>query len=191
MAISAVTLGPIGASLAGGSAVAGGATVTTAFLGAGIPGAALTFLPIALQARGGPLEPERQRFPGIKPGDLLRAALQIQSLSEAGLQPVTSTDPFTGDLVVSTVDQGPVLETLLGEKFARETLAATPEDVAEVRTFREQVVASLATPTARVVAPGVVARRTSDLGKSRRLGGPCADANTGFSRLNCARGGFS
>jgi len=191
MVLSAVAIGPIGASLAGGSAGAGAALPTVALGGPFIPLAALQILPIALQARGGPFEPERERAPGIKPGDLLRAALQIQALSERGLVPVASTDPFTGNLVVSTEDQSPILETLLGEKFAREELAPGPEEIQEVRSARDAVVRALAMPTARVVAPGVVARRSSDLARRRQIGGPCAAANTGFSRLNCARGGFS
>jgi len=173
------------------AAPAAAPVVTTAVGGAAFPALGLSILPIALQARGGPLEPARQRFPGIAPGDLLRAALAIQGLSEQGLVPVASTDPFTGDLVVSTADQSAVLETILGERFASEALRATPEEVEEVRTFRDEVVRSLARPTARVVAPGVVARRTSDLARVSRLGGPCAGANTGFNRLNCARGGFA
>lgn len=127
----------------------------------------------------------------ITPGDILRGALAIQALSEGGLVPVASTDPFTGDLVISTQDQSPVLETLLGEKFARETLAATPGEIEEVRTFRDQVIDSLSMPTARVTGPGVVSRGSRGAATSRRLGGPCAAANTGFSRLNCARGGFA
>lgn len=164
---------------------------TVAFGGPSIPLIALQILPLALQARGGPFEPERQRLPGITPGDILRGALAIQALSERGLVPVASTDPFTGDLVISTQDQSSVLETLLGEKFARETLAATPEELDEVLTFRDQVIQSLSTPTARVIAPGVVSRGSRDAATSKRLGGPCAAANTGFSRLNCARGGFA
>ncbi len=191
MAIGAVAIGPIGASLAGGTTGAGAALPTVALGGPFIPLAALQILPIALQARGGPFEPARDRFPGIKPGDILRAALQIQSLSERGLIPVSSTDPFTGDLVVSTQDQSANLETLLGEKFAREELAPGPEEITEIRTARDAVVRSLAMPTARVVAPGVVARRSSDLARRNLIAGPCAAANTGFSRLNCARGGFS
>lgn len=181
---------PLPAAPAAG-APAAAPIATTALGGAAIPALGLSILPIALQARGGPLEPARDRFPGIKPGDLLRAALAIQGLSEQGLVPVASTDPFTGDLVVSTADQSGVLETILGERFAREELRATPQEVEEVRTLRDEVVGALAKPTARVVAPGVVARRTSDLAKVSRLGGPCAGANTGFNRLNCARGGFA
>lgn len=167
------------------------AVPTVAFGGPAIPLLALQILPLALQARGGPFEPERQRLPGITPGDILRGALAIQALSESGKVPVASTDPFTGDLVISTKDQAPVLQTLLGEKFARETLASTPEEVEEVRTFRDEVIDSLSTPTARVIGPGVVSRGGRDAATSRRLGGPCAAANTGFSRLNCARGGFA
>lgn len=167
------------------------AVPTTAFGGPVFPLLGLQAVVLGLQARGGPLEPERQRFPGLAPGDILRAALSIQALSEAGLVPVASTDPFTGDLVVSTQDQAPILETLLGEKFAREALAGTPEEIEQVRTFRDEVVDSLRMPTARVVAPGVVSKGSRDLGRPTRLGGPCAAANTGFSRLNCARGGFA
>jgi len=170
---------------------AAAAAPTTAFGGGLFPVLGLQAVVLGLQARGGPLEPERQRFPGLSPGDILRAALSIQALSEAGLVPVASTDPFTGDLVVSTQDQSPILETLLGEKFAREALAGTPEEIAGVRTFRDEVIGSLTTVTARVVAPGVVAKGSRDLVPSKRLGGPCAAANTGFSRLNCARGGFA
>ncbi len=181
---------PLPAAPAATGAVAAAAP-TVALGGPFIPLAALQILPIALQARGGPFEPARDRLPGIKPGDILRAALQIQSLSERGLVPVSSTDPFTGDLVVSTQDQSANLETLLGEKFAREELAPGAEEIQEIRSARDAVVRALATPTARVVAPGVVARRTSDLARRRQIAGPCAAANTGFSRLNCARGGFS
>jgi len=171
--------------------VVAAARPTTAFGGALFPVLGLQAVVLGLQARGGPLEPERQRFPGLSPGDILRGALAIQALSESGLVPVASTDPFTGDLVISTQDQSPVLETLLGEKFARETLAATPEEIEEQRTFRDQVIDSFSMPTARVIGPGVVSRGSRDAGISRRLGGPCAAANTGFSRLNCARGGFA
>jgi len=173
------------------AAVAAAVPPTVAFGGPGIPLVALQILPLALMARGGPFEPARDRFPGISPGDLLRAALQIQALSESGLVPVASTDPFTGDLVVSTQDQSPVLETLLGEKFAREALAGTPEEIEEVRTFRDEVVDRLAMPTARVAGPGVVSKGSRDVVVSRRLGGPCAGLNTGFSRINCERGGFA
>jgi len=173
------------------AAAAAAAVPTTAFGGPAIPFFALQPLLLGIQARGGPFEPARERAPGISPGDLLRAALSIQALSEAGLVPVASTDPFTGDLVVSTQDQSPVLETLLGEKFAREALAGTPEEIEVVRTFRDEVVDRLATPTARVVGPGVVSRGTRDVAVSTRLGGPCAGLNTGFSRINCERGGFA
>jgi len=150
--------------------------------------------------------------PKIRPGEFLRLALNIQALSESGLVPVLSTDPFTGATVLSTANQSGVLFDILGEKFAREALAATPEEITAigqareqfiestpgaavpvptVPTVREEVVAALAPSTAKVVAPGVVAKKSSGMITSSRLGGPCAAANTGFSRLNCARGGFA
>lgn len=152
------------------------------------------------------------KSPKIRPGEFLRLALNIQALSESGLSPVISTDPFTGDTVLSTTDQLPGLFNLLGEKFAREALAPSPEEISLIGqareqfiasapgaavaapmapTVREQVVAALAPSTAKVVAPGVVAKKISGMTTSSRLGGPCAAANTGFSRLNCARGGFA
>lgn len=157
----------------------------------------------------------RVRFPKVTPGEILRLALDIQALQEKRLTPVLSIDPFTGGTVLSTADQSSVLFDLLGESFARESLRGTPEESAEIFRAREELIESrrqfpvfpgeigeapttrdvvtqaLSTTTAKVVAPGVVDRKTSSLATSRRLGGPCAGANTGFSRLNCARGGFS
>ena len=184
-------------------------------LGVVIPAIGAAVIGEALQARGGPFD-VAPRSPQVQPGDILRLALEAQALSERGLQPVISTDPFTGNTVISTSDQSGILQTLLGEKFAREALAATPEEIGEVFAFqqeaiargragtlfpsvapdptsstRDQVVADLFTATARVVAPGVVARRSRDLAVPGRLGGPCAAANTGFTRLRCGRGGFT
>jgi len=150
--------------------------------------------------------------PKILPGEILKVALEIQGLSERGLTPILNTDPFTGGLVLSTTDQSAGLFDLLGERFARQALAGTPEEsaaiflareesfnrtpvtaslVPETPTMREEIVGNLKPITGKLVAPGVVAKRTSSFSVSRRLGGPCAGANTGFSRLTCARGGFS
>jgi len=152
------------------------------------------------------------RSPKVAPGDILRQALDIVAIQEQGNTPVLTIDPFTGDRVLSTADQAPILFDLLGERFARETLRGTPEESAAifqereafidsrrqlpvaaepVNTVRETVVQALSTTTAKNVSPGIVDRKTSSLARSRRLGGPCAAANTGFSRLNCARGGFA
>jgi len=157
----------------------------------------------------------RERFPKVQPGDILRQALDIVAIQEKGLTPVLSVDPFTGDSVLSTADQAPILFQLLGERFAREAFRSTPEEnaaifrareelierrrqfpvfpgsIGEQPTARDVVTQALSTTTAKVVAPGVVDRKTSSLARPRRLGGPCAGLNTGFSRLNCARGGFA
>lgn len=150
--------------------------------------------------------------PKIKPGEFLRTALAIQALTAQGLQPVLAADPFSLNTVLFTEDQSGVVFDILGTKFASEALAGTPEEsaaifaareefiqsapgfpatVPEVPTVRDEVVAALTPSTAKVVAPGVVAKKSSGMAVSTRLGGPCAAANTGFSRLNCARGGFS
>lgn len=150
--------------------------------------------------------------PKIKPGEFLRLALDIQALSERGLTPVLSADPFSLDTVLFTQDQTGSVFDILGTRFAAKALAGTPEEsaatfaarqefiesapgfpatVAEVPTLREEVVAQLTPATGKVVAPGIVAKKSSSMGVTSRLGGPCAGANTGFSRLNCARGGFA
>jgi len=152
------------------------------------------------------------RPPKIAPGEFLKTALEIQALSERGLVPVLSVDPFTGGTVLSTQDQLPGLFNLLGESFATASLAGTPEEsaallggreefiesrrigtppVTSTPTLRDQVVAALSTSTGKLAGPGIVDKKSSSLSRSRRLGGPCAGANTGFMRLNCARGGFS
>jgi len=169
----------------------------------------------AVQARGGPLQRPFQRAPGISPGDFLKASLAVQALSERGLVPVVSDDPFTGNLVISTQDQAGDLFNILGERFAREELRSTPEENAAIfaarQAFNEQrrlfpvfpggtdppvtniraeVIADLARVSPTVIAPGVVSSaRPSTM--SRRLAGPCAGVTTGFMRLNCARGGIS
>jgi len=168
-----------------------------------------------VQARGGPLQTPFQRAPGISPGDVIRASLATQALSERGLIPVVSTDPFTGNLVVSTQDQSENLFNLLGERFAREAFRSTPSESAEIFAERQAFIQSrrlnpvfpvgVDPPTAEVraaivgdlsrvsptvIAPGVVSSaRPSAM--TRRLGGPCAGVTTGFQRLNCARGGIS
>jgi len=178
-------------------------------IGAIIAAAAPVVISTAIQA-----EQSRRANPSpkIKPGEFLRLALDIQALSERGLDPVLNVDPFTGGTVLSTTDQSLGLFDLLGTRFASAALAGTPEDSAaifrareefinqapfppgvppETQTVRAEVVDALTPVTGRVVAPGVVAKKSSGLAMSRRLGGPCAAANTGFSRLTCARGGFS
>ena len=171
--------------------------------------------PAILGASAQSLLTERQRFPRISPGNILRTSLATTALSERGLSPVVSTDPFTGNLVISTEDQSAGLFNLLGERFAREALASTPEESAEIfrqreafiesrRQFpvfpggsdppvddlRQQVIAPLLRESPVPVAPGVVSS-TRPAAMPRRLGGPCAGVTTGFQRLNCARGGIS
>jgi len=183
--------------------------VAAAILPTSVIGGVVSALgPAVIGSVGTTLLTERTRFPRIAPGDILRAALATQALSEQGLVPRISTDPFTGNLVVSTENQTAGLFNLLGERFAREALASTPAESAAifaereafpvsasnvdppVAEVRENVLMALQRVSPTVIAPGVVsAARPSTM--SRRLGGPCAGVTTGFERLNCARGGIS
>ncbi len=182
---------------------------------AAVLGAIQAVGPAILGATAQTLLTKRERFPSLAPGELLQASLQIQALSERGLVPRVSTDPFTGNLVISTESQSEGLFNLLGERFAREALASTPEESAAifsereafiesrrlnpvfpsgadppVPTVREQVVASLSRSSPQPIAPGVVSNARPNV-MVRRLAGPCAGPTTGFARLNCARGGIS
>jgi len=186
-------------------------------LGPLLTAVAPSVLGAGLSARGGPLAPDRGNVPKIKPGEIIQIALASQALEEAGRTLQLTTNPFTGGLVISAVDQDVRLFDLLGEQFAREALRATPAEsqaifderqlliesrrinpvfpttpvpVEPVTEVRQQVVQALIRESPRPVAPGVVSSSSAGL-LSRRLGGPCAGVTTGFSRLNCARGGIS
>lgn len=151
----------------------------------------------------------------LLPGSLVESVRAIQQIQSQGRVPVSTINPFTGGIAISAADQSADLFNLLGERFARDTLRETaaesaaiftatqeliearrttpvfPQTLSPDPTEREVVVEALSRSVATLVAPGVVERKTSRLATPRRLGGPCAGANTGFSRLNCARGGFA
>jgi len=146
----------------------------------------------------------------IRPGAILGAALQIQALSEAGLVPRASTDPFTGNLVVSTVDQAPNLLGILADRADRLEFPFTEEDEGALFAARERFIdraAATARPTialTKVSPPAfsnrVTARPASGGGVQRggipsvsavnglnmlRLSSLCAGAQTQISRLRC------
>ncbi len=138
-------------------------------------------------------EAQRVRSPRGK-GNALR---EIQALKARGLEPNLSRDPFTGGLVVSSADQFGVLQEILFERERQRVLAPSPQEIAEIRSFRQafidvgrtqglpdprvaaaaaivepaalpQMVASTSV-TARLVAPGVVERGRTPRVTSRRL----------------------
>jgi len=139
----------------------------------------------------------RERAPiRLPPSEFLRQAQGIRNLQAQGLEPVLSKDPFTGGFVLSTADQSEVLQEILFERSQRELFAAGPEEISEIRAFREAFieagraqglvdprVAASAGPvpaavpamvastsvTARLVAPGVVERGRTPRVTSRRL----------------------
>jgi len=159
----------------------------------------------------------RQQFPKLNPGDLLRASLEIQGISEQGQQPVFGVDPFTGNFVISTADQSPNLNKILLDRAVREeslrqqaesppplfsgspfrTTIDQPLELREivVREFNAapaQVALVPESPraTKRLVAPGVVNKGNTPNERERRSG-PCAGRQTGLSRLRCGEGGFT
>jgi len=173
-----------------------GTAVSTTALGGGLVGGLTQAVgPLLI---GQSIQPRGGRAPGIKPGDLLRAALDIQALSERGLVPRVSTDPFTGDVVVSTADQTPILNELLADRTIRELLAPTESELSDVRAVRTNVLSLVpgqGSATARQIAPGRVSRGTSITSSvsavTRKLSGPCAGASSGFQRIRCNVGGFA
>jgi len=186
-----------------------------------LPALAAGVIAQGVQARGGPLSTAVGAPKGPESSELQKLVDAGIALAARGLIPVQSVDPFTGNLVLSTADQDPLLFDILGEKFAREALAPTaaesqaifqereafiesrrvnpvfpttvaPVAAAPVDQVREQVILSLVATSPKVIAPGVVSSRTAKSTRpGRRLGGPCAGINTGFQRLSCARGGFT
>jgi len=146
------------------------------------------------------VEATRTRFPGIKPGDFLKAALDIQSLSESGKTPRITTDPFTGDFVISTADQSGVLTQILADReINRQIVALGPEvggDVELQRAALQQevraVVPGTVGATARMVAPGVVVRGELRPGlPGRPLSGPCAGGQSALEQIRCNERGFA
>jgi len=134
--------------------------------------------------------------PKISPGALLSAALEIEKLSARDLQPVVSTDPFTGDLVVSTADQSQFLEQILLDRAVGREGAGTSRDIQEIRELRDVIITARGgpgvvtptTPTGRPVAPGIVSRGNR---VRSRLSGPCAGAGSSLQRALCAQRGFA
>lgn len=182
-------------------------------LGATVDVAATQQLIGSLLSRGGP--------PKVKPGNILKAAVQAKELRERGIQPVVTEDPFTGNLLVGSADQD--LFTLAQERAGREAAAATPAEIGEIRRLRDTIIELRAgditqeqaerrlglaiardidVPTQpRTVDPRFQRQTARQVAPGvvlrgnaftqRRLGGPCATATTRLQRLRCGRFGFS
>lgn len=72
----------------------------------------------------------RPRFPQQKPGELGLAIREAGELRERGLQPVITTNPYTGELTIASADQ-PIPQLLFERAFRQ---AATPSP-AETRAL--------------------------------------------------------
>ena len=143
----------------------------------------------------------RTRFPKVRPGDLLKAALQINELSERGLEPSVSTGPL-GNLVVGSRDQDvPLLATEAALRRVRTPTAAALSDFSrEVAAIRQppQTVAQAVIPpgqlggvTARLQNGAVVRSTSPPSPPPIRRSGPCAGANSSIQRIRCNIGGLT
>ncbi len=104
------------------------------------PFAALPFLSLAPPIIGLASLFGRQRFPKGPTGREIFDP--VDSLRARGLDPRLSRDPFFGDLVVSTRDQGPFLSELVRNAAVRRV--AAQEDFSDILTIREGVIQGLA-----------------------------------------------
>lgn len=84
----------------------------------------------------------RQRFPSLKPGDLLKTAIEIQNLTRRGLTPRLAPNPFEpGGFLLGTRDQTNIEEiafTLAQRKF----FALTRAESAELFEIRQSFIDS-------------------------------------------------
>lgn len=119
-----------------------------------VVGAILTVgIPVVASAVLQTLGP-RARFPTISPGDLLRTAVQIQSLTRRGLEPALVPNPFEpGGFILATKDQTSVAEiasTLADRAF----FALTQPESAELFEIRQRFIDSF--PGAAPLLPSAV-----------------------------------
>jgi hypothetical protein len=103
--------------------VAGGASASTAGIigtvGSGAIGGLAGGLFVAPILAGIAAEVFRVHFPTINIFDLARAATFKRKIAARGLEGRVTTDPFTGNLALSTEDQKPILNQLLFEAAIR------------------------------------------------------------------------
>lgn len=171
-----------GAFAAGGTALSG--LITSGAAAGSFTGVATTavnplaapLLPLVPPLLGLLAQTLRPRFPRLEPSEIGQAVQETISLRARGLEPVVSTDPFTGNVAISTVDQAGILDTLLAEAAARKLPPPTPSQ--EAFELREALIAGL---EASAVDRGFFAS-TADIPQGLRGGvfRPTADAPIQF-----------
>lgn len=157
------------------------ATAASAYLGAGVPllslaGVSAALLPavgLLLPAYGALLYYTRTRFPQQKPGELGKAVAEAMLLRKKGLDPVITTNPYTGELTIGTSDQP--LDILLAERAIR-TLTP-PQDTARIYELRQELIRQSAeTAVSRGFFPTVESLPKIPKGITCGLTRPTADA---------------
>jgi hypothetical protein len=120
-----------------------GSTVSAAITAAGsggILGALVPAVAVLPGVAGLVALETRPRFPQLGIPEIASALASADKLRRRGLEPRISTDPFTGNVAVSTLDQAPILEQLLFESAVR---SVPPPDPAPLRAAREALITGL------------------------------------------------
>ena len=161
-AVSASVAPALGASSLVGLSAAG---VSLSPGAAGVIGPALGSLGGALFAAGAFVPPvlgllatiNDPSFPKLEVGrgGIGQVVTEAAALRSRGLTPVISTDPFTGNVALSTVDQSSLLPQLLFEAAFRDEFSATETDIDAIRSARDQLIDQLAA-TARTTLPDLL-----------------------------------
>jgi ribosomal protein L19 len=149
-----------------------------------------------------------EKLPKIKPGDLVKVAVQIKEIQTRGGIPRITTDPYTGNVLIYEASQDPfaIRET----QVQREAATPGPDYANQIYQLRQQLIEALARPkvssptatprradipvsaqqraTRRFVGAGRVSK--GNLVSDQMLAGPCAGVVSGLQKIRCNRGGF-
>ncbi len=145
----ATTALPLAASLiptasAPSTAVLASTVPTSTILASGALTSLAVLLPLIPIVAGLTASITRPRFPQLKPGDIGKVINEARLLRKRGLEPVVSTDPFTGNVALSTQDQAALLPQLLFEAATRNQPQPSTDLASSLRQELVDVLASTA-----------------------------------------------
>lgn len=132
------------AAILGDFGAAGASSGAAASALGGVAGGLFGALVVAPVAAGLFAQLSQQRFPRLSPGEIGQAVDLRRGLEARGLDAVFTTDPFTGNLAVSTADQARFLPDLLFEALKRDVLTPPPQLIDLIRRRRDLTIARAA-----------------------------------------------